>query len=98
RYTIRRGSGGAGRWPGGDGGIRVLQFLEPMTVSMLGNNRITAPAGASGGESGARAQNYVLRQDGRIEPMGHIGSAQLMAGDCFIVETPGGGGFGGGSL
>ena len=98
RYTIRRGSGGAGRWPGGDGGIRVLQFLEPMTVSMLGNNRITAPAGASGGESGARAQNYVLRRDGRIEPMGHIGSAQLMAGDRFIVETPGGGGFGGGSL
>jgi len=97
-YTVRRGSGGTGRWPGGDGGVRVLRFLEPMTVSMLGNNRVTAPAGAGGGQAGARAHNYVLRQSGAIEPMGHIGSAQLLAGDCFVVETPGGGGFGGGPL
>ncbi len=93
-YTIRRGSGGAGRWTGGDGGVRVLRFLEPMTVAMLGNNRVTAAQGAAGGRSGARAHNYVIRADGRIEPMGHIGSAQLDPGDCFVVETPGGGGFG----
>ncbi|MFZ9406862.1 MAG: hydantoinase B/oxoprolinase family protein [Burkholderiaceae bacterium] len=94
RYTVRHGSGGAGRWPGGEGGVRVLRFLEPMTVSMLGNNRITAPFGAAGGLPGARANNYVLRTDGRIEAMGHIGRAELDAGDCFVVETPGGGGFG----
>ena len=94
RYQVREGSGGAGRWPGGNGGVRVLRFLEPMTVSMLGNNRITAPFGAAGGLAGARANNYVLRADGRIEPMGHIGRAELDAGDCFVVETPGGGGYG----
>jgi 5-oxoprolinase (ATP-hydrolysing) len=93
-YAIRRHSGGAGRWRGGDGGVRAIRFLEPMTASMLGNSRVVPPFGAAGGASGAVANNYVLRADGRIEPMGHIGSAELAAGDCFVIETPGGGGFG----
>ncbi len=93
-YSIRRHSGGAGRWHGGDGGVRSIRFLEPMTASMLGNSRVVPPFGAAGGGSGAVANNYVLRADGRVEPMGHIGSAELAAGDCFVIETPGGGGFG----
>ncbi len=93
-YSIRRHSGGAGRWRGGDGGVRTIRFLEPMTASMLGNSRVVPPFGAAGGGSGAMANNYVLRADGRVEPMGHIGSAELAAGDCFVIETPGGGGFG----
>jgi 5-oxoprolinase (ATP-hydrolysing) len=94
RYAIRPHSGGSGRWRGGDGGVRVLRFLEPMTASMLGNSRTVPPFGAAGGGSGAVAHNYVLRADGRLEPMGHIGRAELDAGDCFVIETPGGGGFG----
>jgi 5-oxoprolinase (ATP-hydrolysing) len=94
RYAIRPHSGGAGRWRGGHGGVRVIRFLEPMTASMLGNSRVVPPFGAQGGGSGAVAHNYVLRADGRLEPMGHIGRAELQADDCFIIETPGGGGFG----
>jgi 5-oxoprolinase (ATP-hydrolysing) len=65
-----------------------------MTASMLGNSRVVPPFGAAGGASGSVANNYVVRVDGRIEPMGHIGSAELLAGDRFVIETPGGGGFG----
>jgi 5-oxoprolinase (ATP-hydrolysing) len=93
-YELRHGSGGAGRWRGGDGGIRKVRFLEPMTASMLGNSRIHAPFGAAGGAPGAVGHNYVMRVDGRIEPVGHVGSAELQAGDVFVVETPGGGGYG----
>jgi 5-oxoprolinase (ATP-hydrolysing) len=94
RYAIRRHTGGRGRWCGGDGGVRVVRFLEPMTASMLGNSRVVPPFGARGGGSGAVAHNYVLRADGRIDPLGHVGRAELEAGDAFVVETPGGGGFG----
>jgi 5-oxoprolinase (ATP-hydrolysing) len=93
-YSIRRHTGGRGRWHGGDGGVRTLRFLEPMTASMLGNSRVNPPFGAAGGGSGAVANNYVLRRDGRIEPMGHVGRAELEAGDAFVIETPGGGGYG----
>jgi 5-oxoprolinase (ATP-hydrolysing) len=94
RYAIRPDTGGRGRWRGGDGGVRVMRFLAPMTASMLGNGRIVPAFGAAGGGSGALANNYVVRTDGRVEPMGHIGRAELQAGDQFVIETPGGGGFG----
>jgi 5-oxoprolinase (ATP-hydrolysing) len=93
-YRIRRHTGGRGQWRGGDGGVRMIRFLEPMTASMLGNSRVYPPFGAAGGGSGAVACNYVLRGDGRIEPVGHVGRAELEAGDVFVIETPGGGGFG----
>ena len=93
-YRIRPFTGGAGRWRGGDGAVRAIRFLEPMTVSMLGNSRVVPPFGAAGGASGAVAHNYVLRVDGRIEPIGHVGRAALEVGDIFVVETCGGGGFG----
>jgi 5-oxoprolinase (ATP-hydrolysing) len=93
-YRIRRHSGGRGRWTGGDGGVRTVRFLAPMTASMLGNSRVFPPFGAAGGGSGAVANNYVVRRDGRIEPIGHVGRAELDPGDLFVIETPGGGGFG----
>ncbi|WP_420993916.1 hydantoinase B/oxoprolinase family protein [Cupriavidus sp. 30B13] len=93
-YEIRPGSGGAGRWHGGDGGIRRVRFLEPMTASILSNNRLHAPFGMAGGAPGATGRNYVVRADGREEPLGHVGRCEMEAGDVFVVETPGGGGFG----
>jgi 5-oxoprolinase (ATP-hydrolysing) len=93
-YAIRAGSGGAGRWHGGNGGVRKIRFLEPMTASILSNNRLHAPFGMAGGEAGAKGCNRVLRADGRVEHIPHIGQASMQAGDLFIIETPGGGGYG----
>ena len=93
-YEIRAGSGGAGRWHGGNGGVRKVRFLEAMTTSILSNNRIVAPFGMAGGGAGALGRNTVVRVDGREEIIPHVGSAEMQPGDVFVVETPGGGGFG----
>jgi 5-oxoprolinase (ATP-hydrolysing) len=93
-YEIRHGSGGKGRFRGGDGGIRRLRFLETMTAAILSNNRRYAPFGLHGGEPAQVGRNYVERVDGRIEPLGPQDSTVLQPGDIFVVETPGGGGFG----
>nr|WP_315219051.1 hydantoinase B/oxoprolinase family protein [uncultured Duganella sp.] len=93
-YEIRRGSGGAGKWRGGDGGVRKVRFLEPMTAAILSNNRIHAPFGMAGGEAGALGRNTVLRADGGVEQLGHIGKVDMHPGDVFVIETPGGGGYG----
>lgn len=93
-YTIRTGSGGHGRWSGGDGGVRRIRFLEPMTASILSNNRIYAPFGLAGGEPGALGKNYVERANGQRVDLGPQDSIDLVAGDVFVVETPGGGGYG----
>jgi 5-oxoprolinase (ATP-hydrolysing) len=93
-YEIRHGSGGKGRYRGGDGGIRKLRFLEPMTAAILSNNRLHAPFGLHGGGPGQVGRNYVERADGRIDALGPQDSTELQAGDIFVVETPGGGGFG----
>jgi len=93
-YSIRAGSGGVGRWRGGDGGVRRVRFLEPMTASILSNGRVVPAFGMEGGAAGALGHNRVERADGRIEPLGHIGSAQMQPGDVFVIETPGGGGWG----
>ena len=93
-YEIRPHSGGAGRWHGGNGGIRKVRFLEPMTAAMLSNNRVTAPFGMAGGAPGSRGRNVVVRADGREEIVPHVGSAEMNAGDVFVIETPGGGGYG----
>ncbi|MCC2959427.1 hydantoinase B/oxoprolinase family protein [Massilia sp. IC2-278] len=93
-YAIRAGSGGAGRWQGGNGGVRKVRFLEPMTAAILSNNRVYAPFGMAGGEPGARGVNSVLRADGSVEGVGHIGKVEMAAGDTFVIETPGGGGYG----
>jgi 5-oxoprolinase (ATP-hydrolysing) len=94
-YAIRKGSGGAGQWKGGDGGVRRVRFLEPMTASILSNGRKVPAFGGAGGQPGALGINRVERSDGRVEALGHIGSAEMQPGDVFVIETPGGGGWGG---
>ncbi|NNG25809.1 hydantoinase B/oxoprolinase family protein [Telluria aromaticivorans] len=93
-YEIRHGSGGAGRWHGGNGGVRKVRFLEPMTAAILSNNRIHAPFGMAGGEPAGRGRNTVVRADGTDETLGHIGKVEMEPGDVFVIETPGGGGWG----
>ncbi|HEX7044262.1 MAG TPA: hydantoinase B/oxoprolinase family protein [Burkholderiales bacterium] len=93
-YAIRAGSGGAGRWRGGNGGIRRIRFLRPMTASILSNNRVVPPFGMNGGAPGAPGRNYVLRADGRREELGFVASVQMNPDDVFVIETPGGGGYG----
>jgi 5-oxoprolinase (ATP-hydrolysing) len=93
-FEIRANSGGRGRWRGGDGGIRRIRFLEPMTASILSNGRIVAAFGVAGGESGAVGANYVERADGRRENLAHIGQVEVSVDDVMVVCTPGGGGYG----
>jgi len=93
-YEIRPGSGGAGRWKGGDGGVRRVRFLEPMTASILSNSRHHGPFGMAGGEAGRPGINQVVRANGSVAPLDHIGSAQVRPGDVFEIHTPGGGGYG----
>ena len=93
-YAIRTGSGGAGRWKGGDGGVRRVRFLEPMTASILSNGRKVPSFGMAGGAPGALGVNRVERADGRVEPLGALASVEMQPGDVFVIETPGGGGCG----
>ncbi len=93
-YEIRKGSGGAGRYKGGDGGIRRVRFLEPMTASILSNGRHHGAFGMAGGSAGAVGINKVVRSNGKTEPLDHIGQAEMQPGDVFEIHTPGGGGFG----
>ena len=94
RFAIRRGSGGAGAHHGGDGVVRELTFLEPMRANILANRRKVAPRGLAGGGDAFPGRNWVERVDGSIEMLGATGSAEMAPGDRFIIETPGGGGFG----
>lgn len=93
-YEIRAGSGGGGRWKGGNGGVRRVRFLEDMTASILSNGRKVPSFGMAGGQPGQVGINRVVRADGRVEELGHIGSAEMKPGDVFEIHTPGGGGFG----
>lgn len=93
-YEIRAESGGSGRWQGGNGGVRRVRFLEAMTAGILSNGRTHGAFGMAGGQPGQVGQNVVVRADGRIEVLGHIGQAEMLPGDVFEVHTPGGGGFG----
>jgi 5-oxoprolinase (ATP-hydrolysing) len=93
-YQIRRGSGGDGQWRGGDGGTRRLRFLEPMTVTTLSGHRRVPAFGLAGGSPGELGRHWVEHPDGSITPMDGCASVDLAAGDVFVMETPGGGGFG----
>ena len=93
-YAIREGSGGRGRWHGGNGGVRKIRFLEKMTASILSNNRLVPPFGTAGGEDGKCGRNYVIRKDGSIEELAFVASTEMQPGDVFVIETPGGGGYG----
>ncbi|MDW4904370.1 hydantoinase B/oxoprolinase family protein [Streptomyces sp. ADMS] len=93
-FAIRRGSGGAGQWRGGDGAVRRLRFNEPMSVSTLSQHRRVPPYGMAGGEPGALGANRVERADGTVTVLGGSDSADVGPGDVLVIETPGGGGYG----
>ncbi|MGK7865992.1 hydantoinase B/oxoprolinase family protein [Falsiroseomonas sp. E2-1-a20] len=93
-FAIRRGSGGAGQWPGGDGSRRRIRFLAPMEAVIVASRRTVPPHGLHGGLPGAPGRQWVERADGRIDPMAGCDRAALRPGDVLALETPGGGGWG----
>ena len=93
-FSIRKGSGGSGSHRGGDGVIRKIRFRQSMTASILSNRRITDGFGVNGGKPGLRGTNYVIRNNGRIDELSSRDSVTMQEDDVFVVETPGGGGFG----
>jgi 5-oxoprolinase (ATP-hydrolysing) len=93
-FRIRAGSGGRGRWNGGDGVIRRIRFNEPMTASLLANRRKVAPFGLDGGAPGAVGRGRVERRNGETVEFGGTAEIHVGVGDVFVIETPGGGGFG----
>ncbi len=93
-FAIRRGSGGRGRWRGGDGAVRRVRFLEPMTAAILSEHRRIAPYGMAGGEPGAVGRNRVERASGEVIELKACDRVEMRTGDVFVIETPGGGGYG----
>jgi 5-oxoprolinase (ATP-hydrolysing) len=93
-FAIRAGSGGSGQWRGGNGAMRRLRFREPMSASILSNNRRIAPFGLAGAAAGQCGSNAVQRRSGQIEHLPACATVDLKAGDVFVIETPGGGGYG----
>jgi 5-oxoprolinase (ATP-hydrolysing) len=93
-FSIRRGSGGRGTHRGGDGVVRRIRFREAMTAAILSTHRRVAPFGMAGGEPGALGINRLERKDGAALTLGPAAEAQVAPGDVFVIETPGGGGFG----
>ena len=93
-FSIREGSGGRGRWRGGHGAVRRVRFLEPMTAAILSGHRLIRPHGMAGGEPGQAGHNWVLRTDGTVVELGPYDRTEMRPGDVFVIETPGGGGWG----
>jgi 5-oxoprolinase (ATP-hydrolysing) len=93
-FRINRGSGGRGKWVGGDGTIRRVRFLEPMTAGILANRRRVPPFGLKGGENGTAGRNWVERADGTRLELAATGQAEMGVGDIFVIQTPSGGGYG----
>ncbi len=93
-YSLRRGSGGAGRYPGGEGLIREYEVLTQTSATVLTERRIGRPYGAQGGDPGAAGRNSIIRADGSVEPLPSKARIELNPGDRLRIETPGGGGFG----
>jgi len=93
-FSIRRGSGGAGKHKGGDGIIRRVRFEEPMTAAIVSGHRRVPPFGVAGGMPGKTGHNYVERADGTIDELTGTDKADMNPGDVFVIETPGGGGYG----
>jgi 5-oxoprolinase (ATP-hydrolysing) len=93
-FAIRHGSGGLGKWNGGAGAIRRVRFLEAMTAAILSGHRRIPPYGMAGGEPGQVGCNWVERVDGSTLQLSGADKAELVPGDVFVIETPGGGGYG----
>jgi 5-oxoprolinase (ATP-hydrolysing) len=95
QFALRAGSGGAGRWRGGDGVVRRIRFLAPMTVAILSGHRVVPPPGLAGGGPGALGRTRIVRADGGVETLSSADRREVGPGDVFWLETPGGGGYGG---
>jgi 5-oxoprolinase (ATP-hydrolysing) len=97
-HSIRKGSGGRGKWNGGNGATRRIRFLEPMTAAVLSGHRLVPPFGVDGGESGGLGRNWVERAGypagGERVDLSYADEIDVREGDVFVIETPGGGGFG----
>lgn len=93
-FSRRPGSGGAGRWHGGEGVIRRLKFREPMTAGLITGHRRVPPYGLNGGAAGQVGKNYLIRAEGQREELAAVATVTVNADDALIIETPGGGGFG----
>jgi 5-oxoprolinase (ATP-hydrolysing) len=94
RFALRRGSGGRGRFPGGDGVVREILFLQPMSLSILSQHRREGPYGLEGGEAGLPGRQRLLKASGVVEELAAIDGREVGPGDRLVLETPGGGGFG----
>ena len=92
-FSIRKNSGGKGKWRGGDGILRKITFLEPVALTLLSQHRKYAPYGLEGGEEGKPGQQYIIRKNGHHEMLSGIDKSEILPGDCLVIETPGGGGF-----
>lgn len=93
-FAIRANSGGNGYHCGGNGVVRRVRFLEAMTAGILSGRRVISPCGLNGGENGVLGRNYVEKLDGKVEDLGSTATVEMQAGDVFVIETPGGGGYG----
>jgi len=93
-FAIRQNSGGKGQYRGGDGVVRRIRFREPMTASILSEHRRVPPYGMAGGQAGQTGKNWVQRVDGTREELTGTATVEMQAGDVFVIETPGGGGYG----
>lgn len=94
RFEIRRNSGGQGEWKGGDGVIRELEFREPVTLTVLTQHRKNQPYGLKGGEAGKAGRQFIIRESGEEKELDFIETTELKKGERFVIETPGGGGYG----
>ncbi|MDY6782749.1 MAG: hydantoinase B/oxoprolinase family protein [Cyanobacteriota bacterium] len=94
KFEIRPNSGGKGQFCGGNGVVRCIRFLEPMTAAILSSRRVISPFGLQGGEAGCVGRNYVKRSDRKVEELGSTAMVEMQGGDIFVIETPSGGGFG----
>jgi 5-oxoprolinase (ATP-hydrolysing) len=95
RFSIRSGSGGSGEFSGGNGVIREIRFLEKMELSLLTQRRTSGPFGLNGGNDGSPGSQEIIRTDGSIRSLAPIDSSGVRPGDCLVIQTPGGGGWGG---
>ena len=93
-FSIRQNSGGQGQHCGGNGVIRRIEFLEQMSAAILSSHRTTEPFGVNGGQPALVGKNYVERASGNVEKLQATDQVEMSPGDIFVIETPGGGGYG----
>jgi 5-oxoprolinase (ATP-hydrolysing) len=93
-FSVRENSGGNGRWPGGNGVVRAIEFLAPMHAAIVSNHRKRGAAGLAGGDDGRPGRNLLVTPDGAVQELPAVAEVELAAGDMLVIATPGGGGYG----